>query len=351
MTASAGHEPERADEERALLARQAVVGLARAVAQDEAVLGELVGYGQDARAQPLVVGGQEAEERGEQGRGVEGVGGIVLAQHAAAVDAVLEDVGLDLLGGRRPDRTGLRFTGDVRQPRRAVQSDPAHELGRHVMLGLAARLPDALIGLAPDRGRALGLRLHDRPKPARQPLAAPCVQQDRVERRAEHVVLALVEGAVADPHRAGAGVAREVVARGLGQIAAPVDPVHDLQRAVPVALEVGDELHELVGLPVEVEEVQRLQREGRVADPRVAVVPVALAPGRLGQRRGQRGDRRPGGHVGQALDGQRRALDRRHPLVVGQAGAGEPGAPEAGGLRQPPVGVLEVGRGGEPLGP
>ena len=54
--------------------------------------------------------------------------------------------------------------------------------------------------------------------------------------------------------------------------------------------------------------VQRLQREGRVADPRVAVVPVALAAGRLRQRGGQRGDHRAGGHVGQALEGQRRAL-------------------------------------------
>ena len=36
-------EPERADEERALLAGQAVVGLVGAVAQHEAVLGQLVG--------------------------------------------------------------------------------------------------------------------------------------------------------------------------------------------------------------------------------------------------------------------------------------------------------------------
>ena len=52
-----------------------------------------------------------------------------------------------------------------------------------------------------------------------------------------------------------------------------------------VALEVGDELHELVRLPIEVEVVQRLERERRVADPGVAVVPVALASRRLGQRR------------------------------------------------------------------
>ena len=165
--------------------------------------------------------------------------------------------------------------------------------------------------------RALGLRLDDRPQPPRQPLAAAGVQQDRVESGAEDVVLALVEGAVADAHRARAGVAGEIVARGLGQVAAPVDPVHDLQRAVLVALEVGDELHELLGLPVEVQVVQRLQREGRVAQPRVAVVPVALASRRLGQRGRQRRDGRAGRHVGQPLDRERRALDRLAPAVVG----------------------------------
>ena len=174
----------------------------------------------------------------------------------------------------------------------------------------AAGLPDALVGLAPRVHRALGLALDDRPQPAREPLAAAGVEQDAVQDGAVDVVLALVEGAVADPDRARAGVAREVVARGLGEVAAAVDPVHDLHRAVGVGLEVGDVLHELLGLPVEVEPVQRLQREGGVAHPGVPVVPVALAAGRLGQRRGRGGDGRAGRHVRQALDGEDRARDR-----------------------------------------
>ena len=102
------------------------------------------------------------------------------------------------------------------------------------MLGLAAGLPDALVGFAPHLGGALGLRLDDRPQPPRQPLAAAGVQQDRVQDGAEHVVLALVERSVADPHRSGTRVAGQVVAGGLGQVAPAVDPVHDLQRAVSV---------------------------------------------------------------------------------------------------------------------
>ena len=182
--------------------------------------------------------------------------------------------------------------------------------------------------------------------------AAPRVQQDRVQHRAVDVVLALVERAVADAHRARAGVAGQVVARRLGQVATPVDAVHDLQRAVVVGLEVADELHELVGLPVEVEPVQRLQRERRVAHPRVAVVPVALAARRLGQRRRRRRDGGAGRHVGEALDRQRRALDRLAPAVVGdrRARLSQPRQKRVVAV-EPRLGVVAVGRRGQALRP
>ena len=58
------------------------------------------------------------------------------------------------------------------------------------------------------------------------------VDEDRVEHGSEHVVLALVVRAVADSYRARAGVAGEVVAGRFSEIAASVDPVHDLKRSV-----------------------------------------------------------------------------------------------------------------------
>ncbi len=180
------------------------------------------------------------------------------------------------------------------------------------MLGLAARLPDALVGLVPDLDRALDLVLDDRPQPLRDMAAHLRVQIDRVEHGAEDVVLLLVVGAVADPHGPRALVAAEVVERRLGQVAFAADPVHDLQAAVAVTLEVGDELHEVVGLPVEAERVQPPEREGRVAHPAVAVVPVALALRGLRQRGRRRRDGRTGGGVGEALERERRAVQMPH---------------------------------------
>ena len=97
--------------------------------------------------------------------------------------------------------------------------------------------------------------------------------------------------------------------------------------------------------------MQRLQREGRVADPGEAVVPVALSARRLGQRGGERGDRGAGGHVGQALDRQRRALDHGPPGVVDRARPVQPGAPETRGGGQPRVGLIDALRRLEALGP
>ena len=113
---------------------------------------------------------------------------------------------------------------------------------------------------------------------------------------------------------------------------------------------VGDEVEEVVGLPVEAERVQPPQRERRVADPAVAVVPVALALRRLGQRGRRGGDERAAGRVGQALERQRRALQVGPPRVVGELAAVEPVLPVVGGPDQPVVGVVDV-RGAGVLGP
>ena len=128
------------------------------------------------------------------------------------------------------------------------------------------------------------------------------------------------------------------------------DPVHDLQVAVALAGDVGDEVEEVVGLPVEAERVEAPQRERGVADPGVAVVPVALAARRLRQRRGRRGDHRAGRRVGEALERQRAALQVAAPRVVGEVAVREPLVPEVRRAHQAAVGIV-VGLRRAVLGP
>ena len=206
----------------------------------------------------------------------------MLGEDAALVEAMVDDVGLDLVGGRLPAPCELVLLAQPGQPGAAIGRHPAHHLRRREVLGLAPDLPDPAIGLPPVAQRGLDLAAEDGPQPIVEPVARLRVQVDRVEHGAPHVVLDLVVRAVADPNRPRPLVARQVVERPLLEHVLAAHPVHHLE-LVLAAGHVGDEVEEVVGLPVEAQRVEAPQGERRVAQPAVAVVPVALAAGRLGQ--------------------------------------------------------------------
>ena len=182
--------------------------------------------------------------------------------------------------------------------------------------------------------RGLDLADEDRPDALVEPIARLRVQVERVEDGAPHVVLALVVGAVADTDRSCLVVSLEVVEDALVELALAADPVHHLEIARPVG-DVRDEVHEVVRLPVEAERVQAPQRERRVADPAVAVVPVAFAVGGFGERGRRRGGDRSSRRIGEALEGQRRTLEAQH--ATGGPGSGRGRASAANGARSRPA--------------
>src|SRR5262249_13848905 len=145
------------------------------------------------------------------------------------------------------------------------------------------------------------------------------VEVDGVDQGAVDVQLELVGGGVADPDRRGALVPLQVRQLAFGQLGAAVDAVHDLQRsgggAVAGADVRGQELHEGGGLAAEAEPEQRVDGEGGVAHPHVAVVPVALAAELLGQAGGGRGDDGAGGGVGEELQGEGGAVHHLAPAA------------------------------------
>ncbi len=264
-------------------------------------------------------------------------------KHAALVEAVGEHVGLDRLGLGAPALGELGPVHHVGQVRAAVARDPAHDLRHREVLRLAAHLPDPVVGVAPPFDRALDLPLEARPRDAGQELPGPQVQVDRVEQGAPDVVLVLRPGAVADPHGLRVVVAGEVVERRLLELGLAADPVHHVERRAVADL-VGDEVEEAVRLEVEPERVEAPQRERRVAHPAVAVVPVPLAAGRLGERGRRRRDQRAGGRVGEALQREGRPLEVAPPRVVGELALVQPAAPEVRGLVDHLPRRLGVGR-------
>jgi len=131
-------------------------------------------------------------------------------------------------------------------------------------------------------------------------------------------------------------VALEVAQRRLVQAMAPVDPVDHLEGAVGLELPAAglDPPHEGAGFVSEPDPEQRVEREARVADPRVAVVPVPLAADPLREARRRGGDDGPGRVEAEELERQCRPVHHLAPPAR-VAGPPEPPAPEGRGLPEP----------------
>ena len=204
------------------------------------------------------------------------------------------------------------------------------------MLRLAARLPDPLVGLRPGGDRRFDLvRGSAAGRPACRCRAAP----SRAGRSSRAALPRRRSGAGRRRRcRSAPGAIRRSRRGGRGCCS-----VRSFSPPIPYMIcrcgsswqTLDDEAHEVARLLVEAERVQGPEAEGRVADPAVAVVPVALAAGRLRQRGGRRGDDRPGRRVGEALEHQGRALQVDAPGVVGEVAVAQPCAPEVFGRVEP----------------
>ena len=184
------------------------------------------------------------------------------------------------------------------------------------------------------------------------PLQAPAVpglgdppvacHRQRAHHLPEHVGLPLLDRRVADAHGPGAGVAGEVVELALGEMPATLDGVHHLhvhriardrpqQPVAPVLRIVGAARGE-----------QGLQRQRGIAQPAVAVVPVALPAELLGERGRRRGDDATGVGMGQAAQGDQAAHDLTAPGTVVLTRV-RPPLPLLEGVGQPGLDVHGVG--------
>ena len=145
-----------------------------------------------------------------------------------------------------------------------------------------------------------------------------------------------------------------MVERLLREFGPAVDAVHELQGAgpsavgvLPAVLQPVPEAGRLLG---EADAQQAVERERGVANPGVAVVPVALAADRLGQAAGRRRDDRPGRLEGQELERQGGAVDHLPP-AAGVGALREPAPPVGDGVAEQLFRLADAGaRSGLVLG-
>ena len=100
------------------------------------------------------------------------------------------------------------------------------------MLLAAAHLPDPLVVPLPVLADVVQQVAQVEPGVVGDRRGVLVVDVDRVHQLAVDVELELVDGAVADPHRAGAAVPLEIVERDLGQVAPAVDAVDDFSPTI-----------------------------------------------------------------------------------------------------------------------
>ena len=166
----------------------------------------------------------------------------------------------------------------------------------------------------------------------------PPGQVQHVEHLAPHVQLQLAGSGIAGSDRPGSLVAREPGELQLREPAGAVQAVHDLQRAGVAGHRAQQPLPPGLGLGDVPGREQRLQGVRGVAQPAVAVVPVARASGLFGERGRDGGDDAAGGPVGEGLQHDERALDDIAPRPRLRR-ARRPALPEADRVAQRRPGV------------
>src|ERR687898_2379683 len=195
-------------------------------------------------------------------------------------------------------------------------------------------LPDTLVGLAP----VLAQPVQDLPQVLPEIVveggAVLIVEVSSVEHGPVEVVLALLVGAVAEPHGGGVHVPGEVRELHFRNVFAAVYAVEWLKEAVLVLVAtVPEPAHKVPRLVLETDVDQGVERQRRVPEPGVTIVPVPLAPDPLGQAHRGGGDERSRRIVDHELEDEGGPVDDLPPAPLVGA-VGEPAPPVVEGALQ-----------------
>jgi len=204
-----------------------------------------------------------------------------------------------------------------------VESRPAADLRARVLRCLA-ELPQAGVGPPPDLAEQVAHVGQPLAGGRRQQVAAAGVVPDGLHQVAEAAELELAAGLVADVGGSRVPVAghRRLVLCAQHLAGQRVDGVH---ARVGVARGLQQPAERVARGLLDPDRQQRVEREGQVAHPGVAVVVVALAAQHLGQRGGRRRRDRAGARVAEKQQRQQAALDRLAPgSLVAVAGDHRP---------------------------
>jgi hypothetical protein len=289
--------PERAHGEGAFVAAESVVsGFLSVIAEDEGILDEDLFDAAKGEEPAAIVGRDEPEEGHEETGGIYGVAAFVLDE---ALEFGVPEVSVDIVMNGSAnlvpaiERRGQGAFHGQADP--AIECDPAHEPGEEEFLALPADFPDALVWQLPmltdpidDLGDAGPGIITD---------GAPVfvVEIDGIEEFAVDIELELAPCGIADADWFGTAVAFEMIEADFVEVMVSIEAVHDLERAGGPGLPANpvEPAEEGAGFVGETESHQGVEGKGAVADPSIAIVPIAFPADLFGKPEGGSGDHGP----------------------------------------------------------
>src|SRR5262245_33457321 len=173
---------------------------------------------------------------------------------------------------------------------RAVDSDPRHDFRVCEMLRAAAGLPNALIRLPPDLFQLVRECKLEAPRGTARRNAADVRLMQGVHHLAEDIELELLVRRVADAHRTRTFITRKPWELPFPEKTLTGKAIHDLCLRRTTGRSANQPIAPRRCFAIVASVHQREQCERGVAQPAIAIVPVAHASDLLGERRRRRRD-------------------------------------------------------------
>ena len=169
-----------------------------------------------------------------------------------------------------------------------IQGNPAHDLGIDEVMDATPHFPDATIGFLPVSTDMLYQGAHHRPQGTIEGFTIALktsltpIEMDAIQYLTKNVELFLIGRAVTNANRIRSAVAAEMRKITLGQVTLTANTIHDLQVFTICIGKAAQPVCKGTCLFCETKHIERIERKGRITQPRVAIIPIAHSTEILG---------------------------------------------------------------------